>query len=149
MVFAELPNFFASDWWLAIGLAVVVILYVALRLMNRKANPPAQPSAPQRAVQQQMQNLLVELSELSRQINGQLDARAATLQRLIKEADDRIAQLKTYPSEGLPAPVDRTDARYAEIYRLADAGQSPMQIAQQLHRPQGEIELILALRPKA
>jgi hypothetical protein len=35
---------------------------------------------------------------------------------------------------------------YADVYDLADRGQSPRQIAQELNRPDGEIELILALR---
>jgi DNA-binding NarL/FixJ family response regulator len=40
------------------------------------------------------------------------------------------------------------DPRHVEVYRLADQGQSPHQIAQRLNRPSGEIELILALRAR-
>ena len=40
------------------------------------------------------------------------------------------------------------DPRHAAVYRLADQGRSSPQIAAELVRPSGEIELILALRNK-
>jgi hypothetical protein len=48
-----------------------------------------------------------------------------------------------------PPPSDRTDPRHERIYALADQGLSPRDIARELGRPTGEIELILALRPQA
>jgi len=143
MLVADLTNIFQSNWWLAIGVAAIV-LYVLLHwLRGKKAS-----LAPPHAVERQMQNLLMELAELSRQVGEQLDARAAKLEALLKQADDRIAQLQGQPVEEPPSPPAENESRYIEIYRLADAGQSSAQIAQQLNRPQGEIELILALRPK-
>jgi hypothetical protein len=38
------------------------------------------------------------------------------------------------------------DPRHAEVYALADQGLSPRDVARRLGRPNGEIELILALR---
>ena len=38
------------------------------------------------------------------------------------------------------------DPRHAQVYDLADEGLSAPEIARQLGRPSGEIELILALR---
>jgi len=38
------------------------------------------------------------------------------------------------------------DPRHAEVYALADEGLSPRDVARRLGRPNGEIELILALR---
>jgi hypothetical protein len=38
------------------------------------------------------------------------------------------------------------DPRHALVYALADQGRSFKDIAQELNRPSGEIELILALR---
>ncbi len=43
-------------------------------------------------------------------------------------------------------PTGKTEDRHADIYRLADGGRSPHQIAQELGRPYGEVELILHLR---
>jgi len=67
--------------------------------LARKAPPPAIDEAIERDealigqaavelhVERQMQSLLVELSEMSRQISAQLDTRSAKLELLIKEAD--------------------------------------------------------------
>ena len=44
--------------------------------------------------------------------------------------------------------TDRIDPRHAQIYALADQGHGPRDIARELGRPTGEIELILALRPQ-
>lgn len=45
-----------------------------------------------------------------------------------------------------PAPLDEEDLRRHRIHELADSGLSPLQIAQQLREPVGEVELILNLR---
>src|SRR5262249_19581853 len=123
----------------------------------------------------------VELSEMARQISAQLDTRAAKLELLIKEADEKIAALRgtnadapsafTPPpdasstiaptvhvdsaeqaalsdiQEAPPAPTPQTaDPRHAQVYAMADEGHSANDIARALHRPAGEVELILALR---
>ena len=44
------------------------------------------------------------------------------------------------------ADAETGGGAYSDVYDLADRGQSPRQIAQELNRPDGEIELILALR---
>jgi hypothetical protein len=109
-----------------------------------------------------MTELLVELEQMARQMTAQLDTRSRKLELLIKEADQKIAvlqgaaQLTAMMTDGSapgePAPelpiLPLPDSRHAEVYELADAGQSARQIAQQLGRPHGEIELILALRPR-
>ena len=43
-------------------------------------------------------------------------------------------------------PETPPDPRHGEIYALADQGRSSKEIARQLNRPNGEVELILALR---
>jgi hypothetical protein len=103
---------------------------------------------------------------MARQISAQLDTRTAKLELLIREADEKIAAMKSAgvriaespasievkadgPSPGNPAPSPAVDSRHAEIYALADTGRGPTEIAEQLGRPRGEIELILALRPRS
>ncbi len=116
--------------------------------------------AGQRAVERDMSNLLVELSAMARQITAQIDTRSAKLELLIKEADEKIAQLRemTQGTRVSPyamaapiaprskAPEVPVEAAHSEIYSLADEGRSPREIAAQLGRQDGEIELILALR---
>jgi hypothetical protein len=161
----ELPTIDPTTRWLAIGAGVLTIAYAVFRPMMRKKDPLARREAPgslagQRAVERDMSNLLVELSAMARQITAQIDTRSAKLELLIREADEKIAALRaatpqnnsspfampariSQQSEELDQPVDPA---HAEVYALADQGRSAREIAAQLGRPDGEIELILALR---
>ena len=155
-----------------IGVGMLALAYVVLRpMLKRKRDPleraPAQTSmAQQRAVERQMETLLVDLTEMARQIGAQLDTRAARLEALIHEADERIAHLRAagvgstaHDSShcGIPtpppthetaasAPASIASPHHAEVYALADEGRGAKEIAAELNRPSGEIELILALR---
>ena len=146
--------------WIVYAVGALTILFVVFRPSLRKKDPLAQSTprlsmAQQRSVEREMSNLLVELSDMARQISGQLDTRSARLETLMQEADKKIAELKRLqsihhqpeikPLEPKPAPAP-SDARYSAIYSLADAGHSAQEIAHQLDRPRGEVELILALR---
>ena len=146
--------------WMVYAIGALTIVFVVFRPSLRKKDPlnssnPKLSMAQQRSVEREMSNLLVELSEMARQITGQLDTRAAKLEALMAEADKKIVELKRLetvhhepeikPLECRPQPL-ATDARYSAIYSLADAGHSAQEIAQQLDRPRGEVELILALR---
>ena len=138
-----------------------------------KMSGPGRPSATlaqQRAVEREMAGVLVEYEEMIRRMTAQLDTRATKLQLLIEEADAKLLQLKEATGRAVasppplrPAPVVQAEAEpggdeeepadvetsgraYADVYHLADRGQSPRQIAMELNRPDGEIELILALR---
>jgi len=83
---------------------------------------------------------------------------------LIQDADQRIAELKkletrnsTVPAQSWPAltesaprniPIpEPADEQHQSIYNLADQGRGANEIARELNRPRGEVELILALRP--
>lgn len=153
----------SSQMWVFIGLASFAMIYLAIiRPMMRKKSDPLEPSAfgslsKERAVERQMEGLVVELSNMTRQISAQLDTRAAKLEQLIQDADQRIETLRHLGNGGLPtAPPSASmetvasmpDPRHAEIYSLADQGRDALQIATQLDRPRGEVELILALRGK-
>jgi len=132
--------------------------------------------AQQRSVERDMQTLMRELSEMARKIGAQLDAKSARLEALIRAADERAARLESFSGRGadadagtdangdaseppraappdivIPPPASGTahdpDPRHAQIYMLADQGFSSVQIAERLGYNEGEIELILALRP--
>jgi hypothetical protein len=147
--------------WVALCVGAIAVSYLMLRSRKKKdplRKTPSMSLSQQRSVERDMSNLLVELSDMARQISGQLDTRAAKLELLIKEADEKIAALRSTASAAAgPAnvfepvasiPDEMLDPRHAEIYRLCDQGRSAHEIAQQLDRPSGEVELILALRPK-
>jgi len=172
-ILLEIPPPSPATSWTAIGIGVATIVYVAfIRPLGKKKkeDPLSRPPglARQRSVERDMSNLLVELSEMARQMTGQLDTQAARLQALLREADEKIATLRSLQPGGGPphgvlveaklleadAVPMRTaedasvavDPRHAEVYDLADEGQSAQEIARQTGRPRGEIELILALR---
>ena len=170
------PTAYSS--WVAIGIGVFTIVYVVFikPRAGKKTDPlsraPAEPSlARQRAVERDVSTLLVELSEMTRQMTAQIDTRAAKLEALIQEADEKVAMLRSLGHDAAPRggpqgvlieakllesdavpmrPVEDSvpsvDPRYAEVYDLADEGQTPQDIARHTGRPRGEVELILALR---
>lgn len=161
--------FDGNQGWVLIGLAVVALIYMAVirpTMRKRQTPPSATPGfaalSRQRGVEQQMQSLLVELSDMARQMNAQIDSRAAKLEVLLQEADQKIASLQsTIQSPAAPIALNSSDSappsapseepqmpdpRHAEVYSLADQGQDAPAIANQLGRPRGEVELILALR---
>jgi hypothetical protein len=174
--------------YIILGLGAFVILYVVVRPMLRRKKDPfnkpfrARSLAQQRSVERQMESLLVELSEMTRQMTAQLDTRAAKLEALIHEADEKIARMQALRQEqgaaddGTVAALRKTldaartadesprraaiepppaapardvvDPAHEQVYVLADEGKSVSEIATTLRRPSGEIELILALRPR-
>jgi len=151
----------------AVGTILFTVVRPAFKKKKDPLNKPASSTslARQRNVERQMESLLVELSEMARQITSQLDTRSQKLEALIQEADEKIAELKrlsssrsvesrsaeSYERQSLLAPMEspsNVDPRHSEIYHLADQGQTALEIARQLGRPRGEIELILALRAR-
>ena len=107
--------------------------------------------------------VMAELDQLSRQIHGRLDTKLARLEAVVRDADERIDRLSRLLREsGGRETIDITleredptdppslagvdDSPHAAVYRLADAGRSPVEIAQEVDRTTGEVELILALR---
>lgn len=117
-----------------------------------------------------MEQLLVELHEAARRLNAQMDTKAARLEALIRDADERIAglaaasapdaptqaaQVGPTPAEHLDVAVDdstspaagqeRPDPLRHRIFALAEKGKTPVEIAQDTGVQPGEVELILAL----
>ena len=154
-----------DDLGLPILLAAgLLIVYVAiLRPMRaRKKDPlartPQQPSlAQQRAIERDLSALLAQLTATAGEMTSQIEAQAVRLQALLREADEKINELRSATSAASrpPAPRDNVDhipataavdPQHVEIYGLADQGRSPREIARRLNRPHGEVELILALR---
>ena len=143
--------------WAIICAVVLTIVYAVMRPMRKRKDPlsrsPSMALSTQREIERQMTDLVVELEKMARQMTAQLDTRAARLELLIKEADEKLAALREGVVASMTAPVPSksivpaiVDQRHQEVYDLAEQGNSARQIAQLLSRPYGEIELILALR---
>lgn len=154
----------------AVGLLTMVLISTHRRIRASQHMPRA--SAHDRYLETQkhtkaragLEQVMAELDELSRQIHGRLDIKLTRLEVATREADRRIAELSklVQATGGRPAieitldPEDPhgayatqadTDAeRHGPVYRLADRGLSPIDIAQEVGMLTGEVELILALR---
>ena len=107
---------------------------------------------------------MLELDQLSRQVHGRINTQVAKLEAVMREADRKIESLTrlTRSAHGAPAlevTLDREDpykeastpsvvetSRHAYIYGFADRGMSIVDIAREVGKTAGEIELILALR---
>lgn len=162
---------------LLMGGAILAVWYLTARPKKKKdplaADAPARTSlAQQKALERDMQHVIVELSDLTRQMSAQLETRAAKLELLIRDADERILQLREATAaapalaaaptltivESKPEPAAEpvkmrlvqpdSEERWNDVYHHVDAGKSIAEICRTLGRPRGEIELILALRPK-
>jgi hypothetical protein len=148
--------------WSILAVAAATVAYAVLRPWRKKKDPLARTPSPmslsgQRGVEKQMTELLVELEQMARQMTAQLDTRAARLEALIREADEKIARLQQAGTALSTSPnlmqdssqaflPSLPDARHSQVYELADQGLSAWQVSRELNRPTGEIELILALR---
>jgi hypothetical protein len=156
--------------WLLIATGVVALAVVVLliTLILRQRDPVARRAAhvtpaQQRTLERDVSNLIAALSEMAQEIGTRLDERALRLEKLIDAADERLRRLEQLPDASdieppisspsvvisQPPPLsDEPDGRYAQIYSLADEGLAAVDIAHRLARPKGEVELILALRPR-
>ncbi|MAE66077.1 MAG: hypothetical protein CMJ18_17540 [Phycisphaeraceae bacterium] len=128
-----------------------------MRLRKRARRRAGEPSAHEkvermrqmRGMRGDLEDLMVEIDQLARRFGAQLDAKGLQLERLIEEADRRIARLEALgrapdgPVEEQPTPEDPL-AR--SVYDLADKGADATKIAHELNEHVGKVELILALR---
>lgn len=154
---------------LVVGFSAMIMVMARRRASKRRA-PTAAPRRPRSGaaggryeIHKSMQQLLLELEEMSREINSQVDTRLRALNILIQEADEKIRELRRLqgiagdrpePAEHLPTPKaephgDETRERYAQVYALAEKGRTVVEIAQKMGLMSGEVELILALRRTA
>lgn len=150
----------------------------------------------ERGMKGDLESLMVEIEELSKRVGTRLDLKIVQVERLIQDADQRIAELRRLQGEagssprpqmpgpagpsattppvsppgmspgtspgtspGMP-PTTSSASRFASppaepepadelsrnVYRLADAGNTSVEIAQTLREHVGKVELILALR---
>ncbi|MEQ8770441.1 MAG: hypothetical protein RIB60_08025 [Phycisphaerales bacterium] len=85
---------------------------------------------------------MAEAEELVRRLGATLDNKAARLEILLEQADHMLDRLEGSGPRATQHPPSGHDA----VYRLADEGRAPAEIAAALDRPIGQVELILNLR---
>ena len=155
---------------LAVGALAVVMLSTRRRIRESQRLSPTGARRRYAELQEEvkasrnLEQVMLELDQLSRQIHGRIDTRLARLEAVIRDADQRIdrlsrlirtthgeSALKTTlkredPREAHSTPSDIVNDRHASVYELADSGKSPVEIAREVGKTTGEIELILALK---
>lgn len=148
---------------LALGLVAVYLLMSSLRrkqmqqARSKKNSGPRKPEpaqSQQLRMRQNIESLLVELQELSRKISAEIDTRFARLETVIRDADRRIATLHRLERQFADKygekknPASDNGNLHTVVYELTDAGLSPKEVARDLGKTVGEVELILNLRAK-
>ncbi|MEM8739168.1 MAG: hypothetical protein AAGG38_11930 [Planctomycetota bacterium] len=95
-----------TDQLLSFGLLIVGIVFISawllMRIRKRSLRGPGHPTArehlerykQQDGVKNDLEGLMVEIEQLAKRVGAQLDAKSIRLERLIDDADLRIAQLQ-------------------------------------------------------
>lgn len=164
---------------LAFGVLILVMISIRMLKRNLARNAVRKEGTPRERIDQlraqaraisPVDTYEAEAEELTRRLSAIMDNKAARLELLIEEADERLARLdraslgsgvQTRPMEhdagafrasspepvrAAPAPERHVDPTQRQIYELADSGLGPVEIAQRLDQPIGQVELILNLR---
>jgi hypothetical protein len=158
-----LNGLFSVESLVPLALAIIAC-YLLLRRRPRPARPQESDSiqreppaaSPKARLRRDLDELVVELQETSRRISAEIDMRFSKLDAVIQDADRRIAVLNRLTRQGADPSADvkhdaasgAADVRHAVVYELADAGASPLEIARELGKTPGEVELILNLRQR-
>ncbi len=145
----------------------IAVMMIVMALMSRyrrikRQQPPASTAAEQieqvrqvRGIRGDLGNVMVEVEQLAKRFGAQLDAKSVHLNKLIEQADQRIATLQSLENAApspKQAPNPTPPAEPAEdelttsIYRLADQCTDSREIARITGEHVGKVELILALR---
>ena len=159
-----------------VGIGVLLMISVRSKIARRNADR----LSPRELIDQlksagrhrgDAQSASAELLESARQLAAKLDNKAARLEVLIQQADERISLMSQLsgtggvaqdgPPRAGAAEPDRArtpvaangppvslDPLTQSVYELADTGYQPIQIAQELDEQVGKVELILSLRDR-
>jgi len=161
------PGLLSTAGVILITICVISMLRRRLRAGRRRTPPrvagtrPGSSHAEARArieSRRAIDTSLAEAEELVRRFAAHLDTKSARLEKLLRDADERLASLSALSNAGgapsrstarsaATASMDRSaDPTSLNIFRLADEGLPPIEIAQRLSEGVGKVELILALR---
>src|SRR5439155_15900662 len=87
--------------WIILGAAACAIVFLLFRSKSRKRDSPTQGVG----VEQDVRSLMSELTEMSRRMSTQLDSRSDKLQNLIKQADEKVEELRSASSASRNSPA--------------------------------------------
>jgi hypothetical protein len=150
--------------YLIVG-GMVIILFFVVRMRRQQASRPVEMSGAssfkdQPKARGDAERLAVDLEETARAVSALLDTKIRVLDKLIRDADERIARLErlagpagpgggaaqTAGAQPAPEPPEEPLAHHQHIFSLADQGLGVQEIAEKSGHPRGEVELVLSLR---
>lgn len=148
--------------WLSmvfLGLGMAALAWTVARSIRRARARPRDDRTPAEQIadlrrgaaargRESLDSVMADATELAQRLAAQLDAKAARLEQLIEEADERLARLEG-GGAAPRTPAAAADPVHARVHELADRGLSPVDIARETGQPTGQVELILALRRRA
>lgn len=147
-----------SDWNTLVQLLLdaLLLLLVLILLWHRRPQSP-RSSLPHGQVIESFERILAETKTLSEEFDRNLRERGRLIQNVLEALDAKLSEARAIlkklhelegavpPSASTPKPDPSSKTVAEKILQLADAGQSPQEIAARVHRPLGEVELILGL----
>lgn len=168
----EVPSGATDSPWpgMLMAAGAVILLFIIMTNLRKKVSrrqaahvdprEQVEETRQSNALRNDTRQMMVELEDLTRRFGAQLDAKSTKLERLLDEADEKIAQLRelierpptqasgAMPARELPAQAEPEELNplAKDVYKLADDGKSAADIARELGEHVGEVELILALR---
>jgi len=114
-------------WWALIILAMTGLLLIQLRRRQSGSVTPRGSAREkladlrdQRDIRQSMDDLLLQLEDLSRRINAQVDTKFLKLETVVRDADERIGRL-----EGLIEQINQMRTRLVGVANARDP-ESPL-----------------------
>ena len=155
-----------------LGIAALAFLLISTRrrIMNSTRQPTETPREQFARLgglsrtTREVERVMAELDSLSREIHGRIDTKLARLEKLLRDADQRIALLsqpvdssadrgsrleilleQEEPLDVVSGDDNTGDATQQSVVRMAEVGRSVLEIAQHVGKTPGEIELMLAL----
>ena len=163
------------DVWGTIVLVVNILLLFAGWLLFQQAKSDLTARAAQipvlseiKALQKSVATLLEQLKLESIQTSAQLDARCAEARDLLAAIDRKLEEADRLPARptrkrapgapraappntGTAQPDEQraSDSRREQVFAMADEGAAAAEIARSTGLSEGEIELILGMRPQA
>jgi hypothetical protein len=156
-----------------VAMGVGILVVVLLRRLRTRCRTQPQSVEPYERIKHlharaqdrgKADGAMADAEELARRLAALMDNKAARIEVLLQQADERIEALTAAGAErGSASSTDSdreaptpaapeasangfTPASHDRVYELADQGRDPVAIAQELGQPVGEVELILALR---
>jgi hypothetical protein len=154
---------------LGLILAATSFSMISLRRKRRERGPSPRMYAreqvarlrEQKSIETDIGEIMLQLQQVAREINAQLDAKFVRLERSVRDADERIRRLERLaPTKSRAATLDvtvsdttepakRAPSNSGEITRricaMGAAGKPPADIARAVGKSIAEVQLILAV----